>query len=585
MATLPLVGQELAGYRLRAVVNHGGMAVVYEAENPRLGSLVALKILAPELAGDNVFRSRFLQESRVAATLNHPNVIPIYDVGTAGDLLYLAMRYVVGSDLRALLRVQHQLAPDRALSLLSQVARALDAAHRRGLVHRDVKPGNILIEYGAEDDPDHVYLADFGITKHTTSRSGLTATGEFMGTIDYIAPEQIQDKPVDGRTDVYSLGCVLFECLTGRVPFARDVDAAVIWAHVEETPTLPSTLVPGLPPGLDEVIVRAMAKNPADRYPTCREFISAAILAATANAGPAVPESPGAWGSPPSESVGSGSPWDTGIGRERRREPRRMTSPERQDREPELVPAGGGKPRASRPTVPSPRGRRRGWVGMSVAGAAVLLVAAVTGWLVTRGNGPASSVAASSGAANASPGMTPSAPPNHLMQALAVTNKSVTAKGYIPPRTCHPNSATRVTCTHPQFSIGMVTFRTFPTRKALYAAYVAEVKSLRNGQFRTNYGDCTQDTISGEVSWNHQYQHPKRYSLAQSESGMLNDGTQAAGRLFCTLSNSILTIVWTQDSGQMLGSLQGSPHEDAFYWWRGVHHNIDLTGTMNMSGM
>ena len=618
MPTLPLVGDELAGYRLRAVLNRGGMAVVYEAENPRLGSLVALKVLAPELAADDVFRARFMNESRIAATLNHPNVIPIYDVGAAGDLLYLAMRYVVGSDLRALLKVQHQLPPGRALPLLGQVARALDAAHRRGLVHRDVKPGNILIEYGAEDDPDHVYLADFGITKHTTSRSGLTATGQFMGTIDYIAPEQIQGNPVDARTDVYSLGCVLFECLTGRVPFAKDVDAAVIWAHVEETPTAPSGLVPSLPPGIDEVIARAMAKDPGDRYPTCREFIGAAV-AVTGGAQPAVPQGPvpqgpvpqgpvpqdaapqgavpqGAvpQGSPPAQSAASRDPVRAGTGDERSQGPRTVTSHHRPAREPVAPRAGAGQPPAGPPAPPSPPGppappappgRRRRRVGLAAGTMAVLLVAAVAGWLVVRGNRPhSSSVAASSMAGKKSPGMKPSAAPNHLMKALAVTNESVTAKGFIPPKTCHPNSATMVTCTHPQYSIGMVIFQTYPSAKALYAAYVAKAKSLSNGQFRTNYGDCTQDAVSGEVGWNHEYLHPKNYSVAQNESGMLNSGTQAAG-LFCTINGSILTIVWTQDACRMLGFLQGSPHEDAFYWWRGVHHNIDLTGTMAMSGM
>ena len=217
---------------------------------------------------------------------------------------------------------------------------------------------------------------------------------------------------------------------------------------------------------------------------------------------------------------------------------------------------------------------------------AVLLVAAVAGWVVIWGNPLHSSpVAASSIAGKKSPGMKPSAAPNHLMRALAVTNESVTAKGFIPPKTCHPNSATMITCMHPQYSIGMAVFQTYPTAKALYAAYMAKAKSLSNGQFRVNYGDCTQDSVSGEVGWNHEYQHPKSYSVAQNESGMLNSGTQAAGRLFCTLNGSILTMVWTQDAGRMLGFLQGSPHEDAFYWWRGVHHNIDLTGTMAMPGM
>ena len=277
MPTLPMVGDELAGYRLRGVLGRGGMSVVYEAENPRLGSTVALKVLAPELSTDDVFRARFLKESRTAASLNHPNVIPIYDMGTHEDLLFIAMRYVAGQDLRAVLKAKHVLAPEQAVLVCGQAGRALDVAHRHGLVHRDVKPGNILVEHGAdEDEPDHIYLTDFGITKHAASRSGLTATGEFMGTIDYIAPEQIQGRPVDGRADIYSLGCVLYECLTGRVPFAKDVNAAVIWAHVEEMPTTPSSLQPTLPREIDEVISKALAKDPADRYATCREFIAAA---------------------------------------------------------------------------------------------------------------------------------------------------------------------------------------------------------------------------------------------------------------------------------------------------------------------
>ena len=248
---------------------------------------VALKVLAPELATNDAFRTRFLKESRVAASLNHPNVIPIYDMGSHEDLLFIAMRYVSGADLRAVLRTQPMLGPDQALALISQAGRALDAAHRHGLVHRDVKPGNILIEHGSEDDddePDHVYLTDFGISKHAASRSGLTATGEFMGTIDYIAPEQIRSQPADGRADIYSLGCVLYECLTGRVPFAKDIDAAVIWAHVEEMPTLPSSLQPSLPPGIDQVMAKVLAKDPASRYGTCREFVHAtraALLGAT----------------------------------------------------------------------------------------------------------------------------------------------------------------------------------------------------------------------------------------------------------------------------------------------------------------
>ena len=280
MTGLPLVGDEFAGYRVRSVLGRGGMSVVYQAENLRLSSVIALKVLAPELAADDVFRTRFLEESRIAASLNHPNVIPIYDMGSQDDLLYIAMRYVSGTDMRQMIKKRGRILPATALFLIGQAARALDAAHRKGLVHRDVKPGNLLIERGSDDaDPDHVYLADFGITKHAMSRSGLTSTGQFLGTIDYVAPEQIRGTSVLGLADQYSLGCVLYECLTGRVPFEKDLDAAIIWAHVEETPTMPTVLRPDLPPEVDEVFGRVLAKRPDERYGSCREFVEAARMA------------------------------------------------------------------------------------------------------------------------------------------------------------------------------------------------------------------------------------------------------------------------------------------------------------------
>ena len=280
MAGLPLVGDEFAGYRVRSVLGRGGMSVVYQAENLRLSSVIALKVLAPELASDDVFRARFLEESRIAASLNHPNVIPIYDMGSQDDLLYIAMRYVSGTDMRQMIKKRGRILPATALFLVGQAARALDAAHRKGLVHRDVKPGNLLIERGSDDaDPDHVYLADFGITKHAMSRSGLTSTGQFLGTIDYVAPEQIRGTSVLGLADQYSLGCVLYECLTGRVPFEKDLDAAIIWAHVEETPTMPTVLRPELPPEIDQVFGRVLAKRPDERYGSCREFVEAARMA------------------------------------------------------------------------------------------------------------------------------------------------------------------------------------------------------------------------------------------------------------------------------------------------------------------
>jgi YVTN family beta-propeller protein len=278
MAELPLVGEEFAGYRLVSVLGRGGMSMVFRAENPRLGNVIALKVLDPSLAGDDIFRTRFLEESRIAASMNHPNVIPIHDMGSSDGLLYIAMRCVTGTDLRQMLKKRGRLQPETAVFLLEQAARALDAAHRRGLVHRDVKPGNLLVERGNEgSDPDHVYLTDFGITKHMGGdRTGLTSSGQFLGTIDYVAPEQIRGISVLGLADQYSLGCVLYESLTGRVPFEKDLDAAIIWAHVEESPTLPTVLRPDLPPALDDVFSRVLAKNPGDRFESCKDFMTAA---------------------------------------------------------------------------------------------------------------------------------------------------------------------------------------------------------------------------------------------------------------------------------------------------------------------
>ena len=250
------------------------MSVVYVAEDMRLRRRVALKLLAPELSADARFRERFLRESRLAASLDHSHVIPIYEAGEAAGVLYIAMRYVDGSDLKTLLTEQGQLEPGRALELLAQVASALDAAHARGLVHRDVKPANILVT--SEGGEEHVYLSDFGLTKETSTESGLTETGHFIGTGDYIAPEQIQRKPVDGRADVYSLGCVLFECLTGRVPYRADQLMAVLWAHVNERPPRAADLRPDLSAALDGVFAKALAKDPKRRYSTCGALVQAA---------------------------------------------------------------------------------------------------------------------------------------------------------------------------------------------------------------------------------------------------------------------------------------------------------------------
>jgi DNA-binding beta-propeller fold protein YncE len=265
MPTSVRIGTELAGYRLEELVGRGGMGVVYRARDLALDRDVALKLLAPGLADDVSFRERFLKESRVAASLEHPNVVPIHDAGEIEGQLYIVMRLVEGSDLRAVLR-EGPLEPARAVRILEQVAGALDAAHARGLVHRDVKPSNVLL-----DQREHVYLADFGLSRYLGDAAIPLGPAKSLGTADYVAPEQIRGEEVDGRADVYALGCVLYECLAGEPPFRRDSDAATLFAQLEAAP-------PVLP-GLEGVLPKALAKEPDERYGTCGELVEDSVQA------------------------------------------------------------------------------------------------------------------------------------------------------------------------------------------------------------------------------------------------------------------------------------------------------------------
>jgi serine/threonine-protein kinase len=287
-------GEEFAGCRVDAVAGRGGMGVVYRATQLALGRPVALKLLASDRASDPDFRERFQRESRMAAAIDHPNVIPVFAAGEEDGLLYLVMRYVGGTDLQALLRSRGALGGERAADVVAQVADALDAAHAAGLVHRDVKPANVLLS------GDHAYLSDFGLTRLVDSETGITQSGQWIGTVDYCSPEQLHGQEIDARADVYSLGCVLYATLTGTPPFHRGTVPSTMAAQLHDPPPRPSEH--GARAEFDRVIARSLAKDPADRYPSAGDLGRAALAAARGEAvtesersvavGPAAPDAP-----------------------------------------------------------------------------------------------------------------------------------------------------------------------------------------------------------------------------------------------------------------------------------------------------
>ncbi len=267
------LGRDIAGYRIEEVIGRGGMGVVYRAEHLRLGRKVALKVVAPQSAREEKFRDRFLRESRTAGTLDHPNVVPMYDAGEDDGLLYIAMRFVDGVDLATLIGREGPLDPARTARIVAQVASALDAAHEAGLVHRDLKPSNVLLPARGAGRGEHAYLGDFGLTKRVLSESGVTGSSAFLGTIAYVAPVQIEGKAVDARADQYSLACLTYECLTGHKPFERETDIATLYAHIRDPfPSVSEAVPAGIGPALDAVLSRGAAKQPADRYASCGEM-------------------------------------------------------------------------------------------------------------------------------------------------------------------------------------------------------------------------------------------------------------------------------------------------------------------------
>jgi len=610
MPELPEVGGEFAGYRLLSVIGRGAMSVVYEAEHPRFGQGIALKVLAAEVSADDIFRTRFLQESRIAASMDHPHVIGVYDVGEGDGLLYVAMRRVFGGDLRQRIGKRGPLPPATAVALLSQAAEALDSAHRMGLVHRDVKPENLLIEGDDEGGAERLYVADFGISKLGMTRNGLTSTGHFLGTVAYVAPEQISEPYVYGSADQYSLGCVLYECLTGRVPFEKvpGADPGLASGHSQRSGL---ALLAELPPAAQAMFARVLAERPGDRYNTCREFMESAGVAladlatalvpsddsytiqaspegagySSAAAATATSVAPVQASTPvPVPAATAGSYAAAPDSYQPRSEPRSADY---------VAPEAAGDGREPTPEVPalaegdggSSGGRRRArWLVI----AAVLLLACA------GGGGAYAALSSHPKAAVAMPSAMPSTPmpvrttASPLEQVLTAANHSRVAMGMLPPSSCSQRSMTRVVCTAPSASISRVSFTTYPTLTALYSAYKAEVRSLHSGRYRQNVQDCGLSAPNpyGELAWNHREQHSRAYSIKEMISGKVSVET-AMGRMACmATAGHSEDIVWTTDFGKMLGVAIGSgSHARVWLWWVGVHHNIIFPGTpMDMGG-
>ena len=357
-------GTSFGPYRIERVLGRGGMGVVYLAEQRSLGRRVALKLIAPALTEDWTFRARFERELRTAALIEHPNVIPVYEAGEEGDTLFIAMRYVDGHDLRELLAFEGSMPSARATAMIAQVAAALDAAHARGLVHRDVKPANVLVAGSPPDE--HAYLTDFGLTKQAGGTGGLTASGEWLGTVDYVAPEQVSGRSVDARADVYSLGCVLYAALTGEVPYPRDTDVAKLYAHVHEPP--PSLRERNrVPPALADAVTRALAKEPTARFPSAGDFARAAAAGAHESR-VTVPERSVAVGEAAAKPVGS-------TIRDLPPPPPRPSS----------TAVDYQAPHAERPTASLPRRGGRGLATAIVLAALVLALGGVAAALIATG--------------------------------------------------------------------------------------------------------------------------------------------------------------------------------------------------------
>ena len=526
------------------------MSVVYRAEQVRLGRIVALKLLAEALTHDPSFRERFERESRHAAEIDHPNIIPIYDAGEAEGQLFIAMKYVRGTDLRTIIEREGALGVGRTLLYLQQAASALGAAHDRNLIHRDVKPANILVEQPSE----RVYLSDFGIVKHTAS-PGMTRTGVFVGTVDYASPEQIEGLTVDVRADVYALGCVLFECLAGRAPFGRDSEVAVMHAHLSEAPPSLHELRPDLPRSLDRVIGVAMAKSADDRYDSCEELMSAVQTAAEERSTTASRTSRRPANDGGRESATAVVP-PTIVDK-----PKKAARPPREPRPPRERGSGGGVP---------------GWV--PVVGAMVIgaLIAVIVALFVTRdnGSGGAKTVVLTETGGGITTTTTTTTPTGTGTTTLAI-DPTKTQIGKVVPQTILKDCKLADTATNgametancvPPSSAGSTFYPTswtlsvYPSSQAMLTAYN---QLLTSHKLTDNKGSCNGVSWGGAGPWLHGPGKP-------------------GGHRLCYFQGGHAVIVWTHEKlGQadhidFLGIAQADDldHPELFSWWRFWHHRM-----------
>ena len=542
---MPRVGGEFAGYRIESLIGHGGMSIVYRAQHIRLERTVALKLLMPELSADAAFQERFMRESRLAAQLDHPNVIPVYEAGDQDGVFYIAMRYVPGSTLKQLLDSAGALTLQRTTSIVGQVASALHAAHeQKGLVHRDVKPANILVlPSDAEDESDHVYLSDFGIAKQRHA-GALTKTGMFVGTADYAAPEQIEGRELDRRADVYALGCVLYECLTGAPTYQKDSEVALMYAHLLEPPPVPTQARPELPPEIDAVVAKAMAKSRDERYSTTRELATdmRRVLRGTAShftqAGGTVAAIP-----PPQETfVPRSAPTDAPAS------PAAAPTPSAPGTVSPPSPSAGGPaaaPEPAPPAGPRRRGGRGKWVAAAVAAVALIggVIAAVL--LLAGGND------------NGTSG-------DSLLDVLVPTE---VASACTPLNTPHEGAVETDICEAPATALASfpdhLELSFYPSTSKMLSAYSAE---LNESGVTTDSGRCDRTQWKGEGTWRH------------ASTGVFG------GHRVCYLNgNGDAVIAWTHDKRgsanhvdmlAVASETSRGGQTSLFSWWNPLHEVI-----------